>query len=762
MDKILQLNEFFVEGGNQEKSHVLLHITEPSTAEEEAKGYFFAICEIGHADNQYILKIQNIIDEIEQKYYEFNGQGGKHPLEMILEKINQENFSLIENEKYQLDCVVGIISEMKVVFSFHGEPRIMLFYQNKEGTYDKMNLVGNENRDNEDTQFFSQIVEGKISPNDFLFFSSPRVTDYFNYDRLHKLITSRTSKQSAEHLEHALGGLRNDCSYGGLIMHVIETQENLAGRRIRPIHNSGSARSLDHLYVTEQNTANTLAPSVINKFNKKIQSFVRRTPHFIDKIENNSVKEIKRGMPAQIGGTHLRPHHALYTSQNEGIDYRHLIATALRFIWQGTKYTGQALIWIFSILWRVALIIINFITAIFFLLTNLRGKRRVILTEWGQNWKTYKDHFKNLPLLTKILFLISVILAITFVSSIWYVNAKKTGIAEEQKFTDRIKIIKEKTDSAESYLIYNDEAKAFTEIMDVKNILANTDCVAETHQPACAELQKQIDTLALRAKKEVKIDPELIFDWSDITTPLTGLAKINNKIIAYGNGGQNLYVYDMLTKTSKTIATGINTAGFTAKAVPKENDYAIFVYNKNRLLQYDPADDTVKTIEITYPNDNTNITGMVIYNRKLYAIDSGNNQIYKHDNIKSGFSTGKVWIKDSGKIENPIDITIDGDVYVATNSGVIDKYTAGRKIEFNITTIDPPLTQINNIWTYSDLQFIYVLDSVQKRLIIISKDGRLNKQLTGTILQAPIGMSIEETDRLGYILDKNRLFKISL
>ena len=455
MDKILQLNEFFVEGGNQEKSHVLLHITEPSTVEEEAKGYFFAICEIGHADNQYIMKIQNIIDEIEQKYYEFNGQGGKHPLEMILEKINQENFSLIENEKYQLDCVVGIISEMKVVFSFHGEPRIVLFYQNKEGTYDKMDLAENENRDDEVVQIFSQIVEGKISPNDFLFFSSPRVTDYFNYDRLQKLITSRTSKQSAEHLEHALGGLRNDCSYGGLIMQVIETQENPVDRRVRPIHSSGSARSLDHLYVTEQNTANTLAPSVISKFNKKFQSLVRQTPHLIDKIDENNIKEVKRGIPAQIGSTHLRPHHPLYVSQGEGINYRHLIATTLRFIWQGAKYVGQALIWIFGILWKIALVVINFITAIFFLVTNLKGKRRIILSEWGQNRKTYKDHFKNLPLLTKILFLISIILVITFVSSIWYVNAKKTKTAEDQKFTDQIKIIKEKKDSAESYLIYN-------------------------------------------------------------------------------------------------------------------------------------------------------------------------------------------------------------------------------------------------------------------------------------------------------------------
>ena len=49
MENTLNLNEFFVEGENQELSHVLLHIIQPSTPEEEReKGYFFAACEINN------------------------------------------------------------------------------------------------------------------------------------------------------------------------------------------------------------------------------------------------------------------------------------------------------------------------------------------------------------------------------------------------------------------------------------------------------------------------------------------------------------------------------------------------------------------------------------------------------------------------------------------------------------------------------------------------------------------------------------------
>ena len=89
MEQILQLNEFFVEGGEQQKSHVLLHITEPSTPEERTKGYFFAVCEINNGDNAYIAELQGPRDKVENDYYATEEADDKNGLEMVLEEINQ-------------------------------------------------------------------------------------------------------------------------------------------------------------------------------------------------------------------------------------------------------------------------------------------------------------------------------------------------------------------------------------------------------------------------------------------------------------------------------------------------------------------------------------------------------------------------------------------------------------------------------------------------------------------------------------------------
>ena len=140
MDQVLQLNEFFVEGGSQKTSHVLLHITEPSTPEEKEKGYFFAVCEINLGGVEAIAQFQKIIGEIENRYYEVSDTPDQTALEIILEKINQENFSLTKGE-IEFNATIGVIRQTEIVFAFSGKPQALLFYKNKENHYQKINLT---------------------------------------------------------------------------------------------------------------------------------------------------------------------------------------------------------------------------------------------------------------------------------------------------------------------------------------------------------------------------------------------------------------------------------------------------------------------------------------------------------------------------------------------------------------------------------------------------------------------------------------------
>ncbi len=83
------------------------------------------------------------------------------------------------------------------------------FLQKQTETIKKIDLLQeNSENEDEDKQIFSQIIEGKISTDDYFFISTGKVEDYFSQDRLQKIISTRPPRQSAEHLERVLKELK--------------------------------------------------------------------------------------------------------------------------------------------------------------------------------------------------------------------------------------------------------------------------------------------------------------------------------------------------------------------------------------------------------------------------------------------------------------------------------------------------------------------------------------------------------------------------
>ena len=69
MPNILEVQEFFVEGRDLGKAHVLLHIAEPSAPHEKERGYFFALAEVMNGYQEQVQILQELIDRIEAGFY---------------------------------------------------------------------------------------------------------------------------------------------------------------------------------------------------------------------------------------------------------------------------------------------------------------------------------------------------------------------------------------------------------------------------------------------------------------------------------------------------------------------------------------------------------------------------------------------------------------------------------------------------------------------------------------------------------------------
>lgn len=755
MEYKLQLHEFFIEGGNREKSHVLLHITEPSNEKERQKGYFFAVCELNNTTTKDIVKLQNIVDEIESRYYEAPQIIGENSLENVLKNINRENKPETD-EQVQRHCVVGVVKDQEIVFSFCGHPKMLLFYKAKEDLYKQMDLIS-ENQDETNDQLFSQIVEGKITPHDFLFIGTPQLNEFFSDDRLLKIITTRPSRQSAQHIERVLSDIRNEFSFGGMVVHLNEEKNSIMTEiKRRPLPKGGSEKSLHNLFATEKNTASTMSPSLFPNINDRIKTALQKESGQELPAQPDSQTV---AVPAEINSAHLRQYHARPTTPQKTDVYKQLLNTSLKtaFVW--LKY-GLRFIWVFVLI--IFNLLISFghsLSLLFFVATNYQNRRRNILENWAQQWYGFKMGIKNLPKTTKIFFTLSVLILITFVSSVFFIRANQLRLAQEKKSQEIIREIIAHKDAAESSAIYKDDATTLNESQAVKNFISQLDC--KKYKKECDEFNRQIDSVLAQIRKETITTPDLIFDWSKQAMDLTHLAKINNQILVLPANSSTLVIYDLLTKQSKYLTTSLTN--FNDIAIPKENDYAAILSDNKTITLYNPKDSSLTSADVSYPKTDVKINDLIIYNRRLYSLDTNNNQIYKHENIKNGFGLGKEWVKDiSVNIKNGLSLTTDGDMFISKADGSIEKITAGNKQPFEISGLDPAIKTGGQIWTYTDKQYIYLLDSVGKRLVVLQKDGRLKNQITAKEWNGPNSMIIDEQNRTAFILDSNKLYQINL
>lgn len=769
MDDILQLNEFFVEGGDQKKSHVLLHLSEPSTPEEKLKGYFFAICEIDRADTKQIARLQNIIDELENGYYELPSTEDKNALENIVEQVNQQSYVLAKAE-IELHCIVGAVHQPHLVFTTAGKPHLVLFYKNRQGMYQRLNLLETEHDQSTPSeepvrpQLFSHIIQGKLSPGDFLFAGTPHLGDYFTHDRLQKIITTRPARQSADHLERVLGELHDGVSFGGLVMHLNPSAE-LASipKRLRPSALS-SEHSLTNLFTTEQNTAHTLDASLFPQLRNKLQQAFsgfttsKKKPTPVANLASPQAPSL----PPEINSAHLQPHRssAKTAAANAKAHWGRTVTAVVTLL---LKTSLHGFIWAVLALWTLLKSTLRGIVMLFFVTTNLQHRRQTILEDWGRQWHGFKEHVYSLPLTTKLAALSALVLAVAFVGSLLYMRHAQATREAVQQYQDTVAFITAKTTAADSALLYQNSDAAWAEINAAEDKLKTLSCKSKEEKTTCQKFNNELTAILTKLRKIVVVEPIALADWSDTpNTTLAELARVNSSFVAISASSANIYVYDLLTKEKRMIAGNFPINTISSITVPKENDYVLLV-GPTAIWQLNPRDFTLKKIDVTFPSKNASLTGAVVYNRRLYSLDTGGNQIYKHDKIKTGFGLGKIWLKDSSVLlSDGVDLTSDGDLFVSKSDGTILKLTAGLVQPFPITGLDPKLNSGAKLWTYTDLAYLYILDPAERRLIILEKDGRLKAQLTATAWKHPAGLVVDEPNRTAYITDGSKLYKITL
>lgn len=357
------------------------------------------------------------------------------------------------------------------------------------------------------------------------------------------------------------------------------------------------------------------------------------------------------------------------------------------------------------------------------------------------------------------------VVMIIFINSLILINYRQRKEAEEKEYTLKLEQIYTLQDDAEK-IIHNDEDGAKSILKNALALLMQLpDNATGEKKQIQEEINNKLKTLARLTEHNTL--PKIINLPADNNKSLGGLIKLADTLFVYAQNPPLLYETNLknisaakLNDRIKTLAPAAEFKNFNL-AVAKDSSI-LFIDANNKLIEFNTKDKNWQTIKISLPQG---VKSMQIYNRNLYLLTT--NQIYKSSYSGGKFDEPTPWLKEKGvNLDNVASMAIDGSIYVAKNNGEILKFLNGMKQNFTINAIDPALTDIDKIYTSKDFKFIYILNSKEKRVIILNKEGKnsgkLEIQHGLNFLNNIIDLSVDEANKKIYVLGDFAIYELNL
>lgn len=235
-----------------------------------------------------------------------------------------------------------------------------------------------------------------------------------------------------------------------------------------------------------------------------------------------------------------------------------------------------------------------------------------------------------------------------------------------------------------------------------------------------------------------------------------------NRLVFLDSGQGKIIALDANSKQW----TDIPAAGAAQmKDIELQGSYAYVI--GNGLYRLDLAD-SKNSIQL---NENTDLlqdaTGMKLYQQYIYVISVAQNNIWRFspsEDDKNKLSDPIGWLRQPITLDlNDLQsFAIDGDVWIGTKQGKIEKYATGQAEDFAISGLKENFENPITIYTKEDQTNLYVLEPMKERLVILSKTGEFVREIKSPTLSTTTSLVANEETKKAYVLSGALVFQIDL
>ena len=335
---------------------------------------------------------------------------------------------------------------------------------------------------------------------------------------------------------------------------------------------------------------------------------------------------------------------------------------------------------------------------------------------------------------------------------------------EKQRNLERTELILEevrnKMDLAKRALFSNNDSganKLYQEALKEILPLAKDGVILDED---LAEVKVEIEKQLLSINKLEKVDnPELLFSFNGLDFIPQKQVLLKDAIYLFGPTDNRVYKFNISGKVGDFIQADQK---FNL-AVPVERQMVVFYSRPDALFPLRDGQFGQKST-LQAPYSDFHFDSMAVYRSNLYFLDGKKGEVlkYLYREGEEGIF-GEIWLNQETKRPSGTkSIAVDGSVWALNKNNQLDKYSSGNLKETLGLDIYPFPKDFSKILTFSSLPYLYILEPIQNRIIIIEKSGKIIKQFQSEKFDNLKDFSVSEDGKTIYLLNGVELYKINL
>lgn len=239
----------------------------------------------------------------------------------------------------------------------------------------------------------------------------------------------------------------------------------------------------------------------------------------------------------------------------------------------------------------------------------------------------------------------------------------------------------------------------------------------------------------------------------------TKMSLSNGKLLLLDQDIKTLAVVD-INKKSNEILAGSQQLGDAVFA--SLNGGSAFVYSKDKgILKIDIQNSKIS--QVTKQDSEWGVVkDLYGFASNVYLLDSG--QIWKYVPTSDGYSDKRAYLSKEVKadFEGAQRMQIESSVYLLKSGGEILRFTKGEKDNFSYEGLPGGVKEVKSIFVSSDTEELYILDSGNSRLLILTKTGVYKGQITGPKFAEASDLVVDEQGKKVYLLEGSKIYSVDL